>query len=53
MRFYPHGERVERADGSRRGVVKDIEGVQVNIIWDDDGTREWVHVDDLRPAGDA
>jgi hypothetical protein len=50
MRFYAHGERVTRTADGRPGVVKDITGLEVNLIWDDDGSREWVPVADLQPA---
>jgi len=33
-------------------MVKDIEGVHVNVIWDDDRTREWLQVEALTPHGD-
>jgi len=49
-RYFRHKERVTR-DG-RAGVVKDIEGVYVNVIWDADQTRDWVHVEDLKPRAD-
>jgi hypothetical protein len=48
VRFFAHGERVAR--GARRGVVKDVCGLDVNIIWDDDASREWVPVAELHPA---
>ena len=53
MRFYAHGDPVVRASDGRAGSVKDIEGVRVNIIWADDGSREWVPADELDPGGPA
>jgi hypothetical protein len=48
VRFRTHGEPVTRAADGRTGTVKDIEGVQVNVAWDDDPpAREWVHLDEL------
>lgn len=46
--FIQHLTRVTRIGDGRVGLVKDIEGLRVNVIWDDDSTREWQYVGDLR-----
>lgn len=48
MRFFAHGEHVTRA--GRAGTVKDVMGLEVNIIWDDDASREWVSIAELHAA---
>jgi hypothetical protein len=53
MRFFTHGEQVTRAADGRPGVVKDICGLEVNLIWADDASREWVSIADLEPAEPA
>jgi hypothetical protein len=47
MRFFAHGEHVSRTADGRGGTVKDVSGLEVNVIWDDDGSREWVCITDL------
>lgn len=47
-------DHVER-DG-RSGVVRDIDGPDISIVWDDDPSyeaREWVRYSELRLTDDA
>jgi hypothetical protein len=46
-RYFQHRDQVVRVADGRTGVVKDVEGLTVNVVWDDDDTRDWQNIEDL------
>jgi len=44
--FFKHYDPVKRKSDGNFGMVKDIEGEFVNIIWND-GSKSWHHIDEL------